>query len=202
MKPLLLLMLVGTTLACCNSPKHDDRKLLATKVDIPNMEVAMGDLVLHQTEGKWYWKNTPFNGYSVKFHPNGQLMERISFYQGKKEGVARQWSRNGVLRVEQFYQQNKLVKKYRSWWENGNLASEVSYVNGLRNGIAKEWYPNGQLAKERQLKAGKEDGLQKAWLQSGVLYVNYEAKHGRIYGMRRANSCYQLKNEVVVQSKR
>ena len=68
------------------------------------------------------------------------------------------------------------------------------------HGVEKKWYANGQLAKERQLVNGKEEGLQKAWLQNGTLYVNYEAKNGRIFGLRRANSCYQLEDEVVVKS--
>ena len=67
------------------------------------------------------------------------------------------------------------------------------------DGVERKWYPDGQLAKERQLVNGREEGLQKAWLQNGTLYVNYEAKNGRIFGLRRANSCYQLEDEVVVR---
>ena len=35
--------------------------------------------------------------------------------------------------------------------------------------------------------------------KNGCKMVNYEAKEGRIFGMRRANSCYNLKKETVVK---
>ena len=68
-------------------------------------------------------------------------------------------------------------------------------------GVSKEWFSNGQLSKLRNLVDGKENGFQKAWLQNGKLYVNYEAKNGRIFGMRRANSCVRLEDEVVIRKK-
>ena len=170
-------------------------------VVIEAFEVDKKELTLNQIVGKWYYNGQPFNGYSVKFHTNGMMQERLGFYRGKREGVARRWSENGVLRVESHYSQNRLVGRYKSWWENGVLGSEVTYVNGKMNGLKKEWYTSGQLAKERKLVDGKEEGLQRAWLKNGTLYVNYEARNGRIFGMRRANSCYQLENEVVIKSK-
>ena len=60
----------------------------------------------------------------------------------------------------------------------------------------------GQIAKLRNLVDGKERGVQKAWLANGKLYVNYEAKNGRVFGMRRANSCYKLEDEVIIRNKR
>ena len=162
-------------------------------------EVFKDELVLNQLEGKWYYKGEPYNGYSLKLHPNGMLGEKLGFYKGKREGLAQKWSENGVLRMASNYRQNRLVGKYKSWWENGVRAAESYYVNGNLDGDSKEWYPTGKLAKERRLANGKEEGLQKAWLQNGKLYVNYEAKNGRIFGMKRANSCYKLQDEVVVR---
>ena len=42
--------------------------------------------------------------------------------------------------------------------------------------------------------------MQKAWLKNGKLYVNYEAKNGRIFGMRRANACYKLEDEIIIRN--
>ena len=30
--------------------------------------------------------------------------------------------------------------------------------------------------------------------------MNYEAKNGRVFGMKRANLCYQLKNEKIAEN--
>ncbi len=166
---------------------------------IENVTRFKEELTLNQLEGTWYYKNEPYNGYSISIHANGTLVEKIGFYNGKREGIAKKWSENGVLRATYHYKNNRLEGSYKSWWENGQLAQEANYVNGNIEGVEKRWYPNGQLAKERNLKNGREEGLQKAWLQNGKLYVNYEAKNGRIFGLRRANSCYQLENEIVVR---
>jgi len=157
------------------------------------------ELELNQLEGTWYYKNSPYDGYSLALHENGTLAEKVGFIKGKREGVAQRWSANKVLRVEYHYKNNRLEGSYKTWWENGQLAQEANYANGNMQGVEKKWYPDGQLAKERYLVNGREEGLQKAWLENGVLYVNYEAKNGRIFGLRRANSCYQLENEIVVR---
>ena len=164
---------------------------------INNLEVLKSDLVLNQIEGRWYYKDEPYYGYSVKYHTNDTLAERLGYVKGKREGMARTWSDKGVLRVESYYKNNRLDSIYKTWWDNTNLSSETRYVNGVKQGLEREWYPNGQLAKQRKLVNGKENGLQRAWLKNGTLYVNYEAKNGRIFGMKRANSCYKLENEII-----
>ena len=199
MKPFYSILLPLLFLASCKEVTVT-KNTVNNAIVIAGLEVSKNELTLHQTEGKWYYKGAPFNGYSMKFHTNGTTEERLGFYNGKREGIAKRWSENGVLRVESYYRQNRLVGSYKSWWENGVLGSEANYVNGKMKGMSREWYPSGRLAKERHLIDGMEDGLQKAWLKNGKLYVNYEAKNGRIFGMKRANSCYQLENEIVVRS--
>lgn len=190
-----LLLLGGEPL---NTPGEIRLNTAPTQID---REVPYRSLNLNQLEGRWYYEGKPYSGYATKCHANGVLRERLGFYEGKREGVAKRWSAYGALRVESYYRQNRLTGSYKSWWGNGVLGLEVNYINGKKEGVERQWYPSGQLAKERNLVAGKENGMQKAWLKNGTLYVNYEAKNGRIFGLRRANSCYQLQNEVVVQSK-
>lgn len=171
-------------------------------VVINDIEILKENLVLNQVEGKWYYKDLPYSGYSIKLYSNDTLAERLGFVNGKREGIARKWSEKGVIRIESYYKQNRLDGVYKSWWDNGTLSAKSNYTNGIKQGVEEEWYPTGQLAKQRQLVNGKENGLQKAWLQNGTLYVNYEAKNGRIFGMRKANSCYKLENEVINRDKK
>ncbi|MFB9052289.1 toxin-antitoxin system YwqK family antitoxin [Formosa undariae] len=192
-----LLFLIG-----CHT-KTAEKREVATEapLEINNLEVLKADLVLNQLEGRWYYKDKPYFGYSVTYHANDTLAERIGFVNGKREGLARRWSDKGILRVELYYKNNRLNGAYKTWWDNTVLSSQTYYENGVKQGFEKEWYPTGQLAKHRQLVNGKENGLQKAWLKNGTLYVNYEAKNGRIFGMKRANSCYTLENEVIKRDK-
>ncbi|WP_179376402.1 toxin-antitoxin system YwqK family antitoxin [Winogradskyella wichelsiae] len=168
---------------------------------IKNVEVKKSDLVLNPLEGVWYYNDEPYNGYSLKFHKNNTPEEKLGFYNGKREGVAKTWSANGVLRITSNYSQNKLVGDYKSYWENGNVALQVNYIEGKKEGEEKQFYSNGEISKLRWLENGKENGLQKAWLPNGKLYVNYEAKNGRVFGLMRANACYKLENEKVVKKK-
>ncbi|MDT0539406.1 hypothetical protein [Croceitalea sp. P059] len=200
-KNILIFILSVLLFSSCEETKqtsNDTNHLIAV---IPNIEVLKDSIQLNGNEGNWYYKNELFNGYSVRYYPNSTLQQKVGFLNGKKVGVAKIWHPNGVLKVQSHYNKNTLVGLYQSWWDNGNLASKSFYKNGKIDGVSKEWYPNGVLSKSRNLSEGQEVGMQQAWLKNGTLYVNYEAKNGRIFGMRRANSCYKLENEVVISSK-
>ncbi|MDW5290982.1 hypothetical protein [Formosa sp. PL04] len=198
MKTLYIIPFVLFLFTNCDKTLVDKKNVaIQEPVVINNIEVLKNDLVLNQIEGKWYYNDLPYSGYSIKLYPNDTIAERLGFVNGKREGVARKWSEKGVLRIESYYKENRLDGVYKSWWDNGALSAKSNYTNGIKQGVEEEWYPTGQRAKQRQLVNGKENGLQKAWLQNGTLYVNYEAKNGRIFGMKKANSCYKLENEVI-----
>ena len=201
MKPIYLILFALFSLSSCKKAAVD-KTVTEGAIVINSIEVDKNKLTLNQNQGVWYYNNKPFNGFSEKFNTEGTLIEKLGFYNGKREGVARTWSDNRVLRIESYYNQNRFTGVYKSWWENGVLALQVNYIEGNKQGEEKQWYPNGQLSKLRQLVDGKENGIQKAWLNNGKLYVNYEAKNGRIFGMRRANSCYKLEDEKVVKKQR
>ncbi|SRX54329.1 toxin-antitoxin system YwqK family antitoxin [Aequorivita sp. CIP111184] len=202
MKPLLLIPFALFLFINCNNKEVDMAVATKEALVIENIEVLKEELVLNQIEGKWYYRNEPFSGYSIKRYANDTLAERLGYVNGKREGIARQWSDKGILRLESYYKENRLDSVYKTWWDNEELSAQSNYVAGIKLGVEEEWYPTGQIAKQRQLVDGQEQGLQKAWLQNGTLYVNYEAKNGRIFGMRKANSCYKLENEVVVRDKK
>jgi len=205
MKSFLLIVSTILLLTGCNdvslSSKANDIGIVEEKTLVINAtEILKEDLVLNQLEGRWYYNNQLYSGYSVRYYPNDTLAEKIGYHLGKREGITKKWSENGVLRIESHYKDNRLDNVYKSWWENGTLAAQSNYVDGVKQGIEQEWYPTGQLAKKRQLVDGNENGLQQAWLENGKLYVNYETKNGRIFGMRKANSCYKLEDETIIRN--
>ncbi|GGG59119.1 toxin-antitoxin system YwqK family antitoxin [Bizionia arctica] len=198
----LSLLFYSVFLMGCNSTTH--KKNTATsnfnKVQIDTTRIINKDsLILNGNTGVWTYNQTPFTGFAVQFYANNSLKEKTGFFNGKKEGVYHVWFDNGELKLESNYNQNSLEGSYKSWWINGVLASETNYVEGKKQGEERHWFSTGKISKIRNLLNNQEDGLQQAWLENGKLYVNYEAKDGRIFGMRRANSCYQLKDEVVIR---
>lgn len=206
MRSILFYILITLSILGCkktepiNTSSNDVSQV--ESIVIADVEVLKEDLVLNGNKGRWYYKEEPFNGYSLKYYSNGKIEEKWGFSNGKREGIARRWTKNGKLQVESYYKNNRLSGEYKSWWENDTLASLSYYKEGVLQGLEKKWYSNGQLAKLRTLVDGKENGFQKAWLANGTLYVNYEAKNGRIFGMKRANSCYRLEDEKIIRRKK
>ena len=164
---------------------------------IAEIEIAKEELVLNQQEGKWYYDGKAFDGYAVIYYPDGSFAEKIGYYQGKKEGLAQKWYSNRTLRYEAYYKKNRKHGKSRAWSPEAVLIQESNFVEGVADGIQRQWYESGQPFKETNFNMGKEEGLQKGWLENGGLFANYEAKNGRFFGLKRANACYSLKEEVV-----
>jgi antitoxin component YwqK of YwqJK toxin-antitoxin module len=186
--------------ACKNqAPK---KKNVLSEKKIENIFVPKKDLKLNPQKGQWFYKDKPFNGYAIKVYENDSLSEKTSYFNGKREGDDVKFFIDGSVKRKAFYVNNKLHGKKLNYLKNGQIVEESNYIYGVRHGIQKIWYDNGQLARQRNLNKGKEEGLQKAWLENGTIYVNYEAKNGRVFGMKRANLCYQLKNEKIEESKK
>ena len=168
-----------------------------TTPNIPETVVNRDVLVLHPLEGRWYLGETPFSGYAVRCDDGGNQLERIGYYEGKKNGPAYYWYANGSLMKTASYRENKLHGLLQGYYPNGNLRSEGYYEEGAPEGVHIKWYEHGQMARKRNLVAGQEVGLQQAWNANGSLYANYQARDGRIFGLKRTNACYNLQDEKV-----
>lgn len=160
-------------------------------------EVNERELSLHPNEGKVYYRDKPFTGFSLSFYDNGQLAQKAAYVGGKRQGTEQKWFDNGVLSFEASYESNKLHGTTKSWWANGNQRSKSNYVDGKVEGEQLQWYTSGNPFKSINIINGKEEGLQQAWRENGKLYANYEAKNGRIFGLKRANLCYELSEEDI-----
>lgn len=159
--------------------------------------VLYDSLILKANQGLFYYHNQPFTGKSVSYYPNGNIATQIEFFDGKKEGLYQKYYPNNSLSFEANYKNGKQDGKIRTWWKNGVLRSESHKKNGIVEGIQKQWYASGAKFKELHYTNGQEEGIQKAWRENGKIYNNYEAKNGRIFGLKRANLCYELENEIV-----
>lgn len=159
-----------------------------------NLKVPFTDLDLKN--GRYYYKDKPFNGEALQYHNNGNsISEKTTFRNGKKHGKQEKYFKDGTLSFLANYSNGLRNGKVISWWKSGNKRSESNYVIGIANGKQYQWYPNGSKFKTITLVNGKEEGLQQSWRQNGKLYNNYEAKNGRIFGLKRATLCFQLEDE-------
>lgn len=180
--------------------KKDELPITQSEV-LAQPPVDISELVLQKDIGLVYYQNKPFTGCSFLKYPNGNTAEIINYKNGIKDGDFKKWFEDGTLSFEAFYVNGKRNGVSRSWWFNGNMRSESHYKNGQVNGVQKQWYVSGEKFKEMTIVNGVEEGMQKAWRRNGKIYNNYEAKNGRIFGLKRANLCYQLEDEIVQNEK-
>ena len=188
--PLILISFCVLLFSCQNNARD-------TIIHIPEKEVLKEKLVLHPNKGLVFHLEQPFSGYATSYYPNAVMSERVGYWLGKKQGVYQKWFKDGRLSFEANYQEGKKHGTSKTWWRNGALRSASIHEMGITNGIQKQWYQNGQLFKLMRIVDGKEEGLQQSWRDNGKIYNNYEAKNGRIFGLKRANLCYELEDEIV-----
>ncbi|WP_375240333.1 toxin-antitoxin system YwqK family antitoxin [Polaribacter sp.] len=191
-----ILLIVILALSSCNKTSVKT----TSKKEIKNFLVDKNELELIKEKGQWFYMGNPFNGFAVKYYSNSSLSEKIGYYNGKKEGLAYMFFKDGTVKTKSFYNENVLEGTKIKYYSSGKVFSESKYLNGKKHGIEQVWFENGQLSKKKYLKDGKENGLQQAWLKNGKIYVNYEAKNGRAFGLQRANLCYQLSNEKIIEN--
>jgi len=139
----LLLISISALISCEQNNLEQKTNNTEEKKVIANLEVNKKELTLNGNEGNWYYNKQLFNGFALRYHKNDSVAEKVGFYNGKKQGIAKVWFDNGVQKIESHYNKNKLIGSYKAWWDNGTLASEANYTDGKLNGIEKKWYKTG-----------------------------------------------------------
>jgi len=175
----------------------DHTSVIAHTRLIKHVSVLADHLELRPQEGLVYYQNEPFTGLSLDYYPDGTKSTTIEYLGGKRQGIYRKWFENGALSFEANYQSGKRDGTSKTWWSNGNLRTISNHKMGVPHGIQKQWYQSGAKFKHIELNHGIEEGLQQSWRENGKIYNNYEAKNGRIFGLKRANLCYELEEEII-----
>ena len=92
----------------------------------------------HRTDEAFFKKDMkPLTGIVKENHKNNILKSKITFIEGKKDGLEREW------------------------YEDGQLKMEWSFKKGISDGICKRWYENGQLECILNYKDGCQVGEEK-----------------------------------------
>lgn len=71
--------------------------------------VYEGDLL--ERQGVYYAPNETdgFTGVNRSFYGNGQLLREVTFKNGKREGLFRNWDENGELEFERCHSNDEIV---------------------------------------------------------------------------------------------
>ena len=100
-------------------------------------------------------KQSPYSGWSFKFHKNGQVAKLIKTVEGR-------------------------VEFYTAWYEEGGKYNIERYKDGKPAGIWTEWHEDGQKKTEGMFVDGKKDGLWKEWYSSGIKKLEIKYRLGEI----------------------
>ena len=106
-----------------------------------------------------YWvQDSLISEYADLHYPNGQLIEKISYKEGKKNGKFTGYYESGQTKYIRTYKDDNLEGKYADYTESGQILLKQSYVNDLLDGASKEWYLNGKVKVKTSYTAGKLNG--------------------------------------------
>ncbi|QDU90767.1 MORN repeat variant [Pirellulimonas nuda] len=147
------------------------------------------------TEGR-FTKNDPV-GEWVFYHENGEVAKKVTYVDGKPDGVIETLDPQGrvlshgeyavgkrkgdwvtyapsddesaeLVKVrEEHYADGKPTGVWKTWRVDGSPAQETPFEDGVLNGVATEWDEAGDKRAEITFVAGKRDGLTRVWRADG-----------------------------------
>lgn len=106
-----------------------------------------------------------------EYYANGQVKREVSFRDGKKEGVWREFDENGKVTQSQTYEKNVLLSsgvvdtdgkrngECKEFYPDSTLRAEGIFIDGEKSGEWKYYYHNGQVEQRGVFEQGKQQGL-------------------------------------------
>lgn len=168
--------------------------------------LRIGNWVFYHNNGRLeqkgkYVKDEKPHGDWVWYYETGQVWREESFWKGKEDGTAIEYSDTGTVVSKGdyidgrkdgpwFYQMNdhkeegNYVEGRRDgqWvytYENGKTNFKGSFINGDPNGKHLYYYPSGRLKREEYYELGYEEGTWKSYDQEGNLMLTSQWEGGR-----------------------
>jgi antitoxin component YwqK of YwqJK toxin-antitoxin module len=159
-------------LLACNNTKHTP----------PNVLITSTDTVLHNVNACWYVKAEKFNGYIVE-QDSGVLVSKLPIINGKENGRAFGWFKNGNSKFERDYLNGNRQGVHKGWYNNGMLAFLFVFNNDKYEGQQRSFFKSGHTWQILNYVHGYEEGRQKSWNDSGRVVNNFTVKNGKLYGV-------------------
>ncbi len=170
------LSLIVLLIASCN-PKHVEESRLPLDITIEATDTA-----LQNNNGTWLYKNNCYNGWIIE-NDCGVIITKIPVIDGKENGVAHGWFKNGVKQYERSFKNGNRDGSHTVWYENGVLAGVNNFKNDRFEGEQRSYFQSGHLWQRLHYVNGYEEGKQQSWNDSGRVINNFTVKNGKLYGV-------------------
>ncbi len=145
------------------------------KVDVRELDLIRGQYHQRNTIG-------PFTGIAEEKHSNGKKKSSIPIKDGRVNGKAREWAKDGTKIYEAVYVNGVQNGPEWQWYATGDKKVEVNYVNGQPDGSFTEWYRSGKKKSMGQFRNGKEEGKHQWWFSTGQLDQEATYRNGLTEG--------------------
>lgn len=119
---------------------------------------------------KELYLNGKKEGNSFYYYPTGELKQMVYYRDGKKHGLAREYSRDSTLVTVMDYNENYLVNRerinrkdaqgrkqgtFRDYYESGRIKREVNYLDDQMHGYYREFDGSGEIVMAIRYERGK-----------------------------------------------
>jgi antitoxin component YwqK of YwqJK toxin-antitoxin module len=127
-------------------------------------------------EGLYIWSRELYagdkkEGTAYLYFPDGKIKQTLSYNNGKKEGLSKEFDQKGVVITLMEYSNDFLVSR-----EKVNRVDN----NGLKQGVWKEFYPSGGIKTEKSYKDDQLHGYYKEYDNKGNLTLTMLYDNGAI----------------------
>ncbi len=161
-----------------------------------------------------YYKNDQMFGTYERYHPDGVLSTKGTYYfefmvndsliKNVNDGKKETYHKNGKPQMMEFYKMGKLQGLWQRFYEDGTIQEERNYEDNLESGLKRYYDKNGLKIHEVTMKIivvdGKKtsvkDGFEYRWI-NGILTLKSEFKDGVEIGTRETFYDDGKKREVV-----
>lgn len=109
------------------------------------------------------------HGPARYFYPDGQLLSKRYFEEGKMHGPARDFYTNTKVKVISRFQNDTLDGPYESFYDNGIREQKAYYKRGRPEGAYRAWYANGKRKWVEWYQNGLKYGADSSYFETGKL---------------------------------
>lgn len=135
---------------------------------------------LELRDGVFYLAGTPFDGFVIERHDNGQLKSRSTVSNGVLQGLSEGWHANGMPQIVETYVAGVSHGIRTKFYESGAKLSSVIVSDGQTQGVFERWFENGFLSERVQLTNGVAHGESLAFHPDGSLKARVQMNQGNV----------------------
>ena len=134
--------------------------------DINDNVAAEGDYLRGYRHGVW-----------TEYHPGGVVKTVTSYVEGKRQGPQLTIDQNGQLQERITFYNDQLHGKYVKYNRN-KIKEEREYESGTLNGLVKIYHDNGKMMEESPYVNGQRDGIARWYNTEGEVTIEYMYRNG------------------------